>query len=226
MNRSALHPYLDALKAMHHLLDALGEHHWSSWISEDIDEWENHRSTQHHISAYGGMGSFNDMAFDDVWLATLFDDLKSSCYYFAHHVRDKPDIASLERSMGNHGFELGGWRCLVCGYGVVSSRSIDYFIARRIIRQRILAAAEHTQLRELVDSVIRSRPVDKTLTTERVANWIEESGLHIRDSNDWVRPCPSCGSDNTAVFGWLPSNESIHPFAPAPWNLSLQNDVS
>jgi hypothetical protein len=70
--------YLDALKAMHELLGALGEQHWRSWIAQDIEEWESRKSASHHLSAYGGMGSFNDIGFDDVWLDTLFQDLKAS----------------------------------------------------------------------------------------------------------------------------------------------------
>ncbi len=217
-----MHPYSDALNAMQDLLSRLGEQRWRSWIAQDVDEWESHRSVRHHLSAYGGMGSFNDIAFEDVWLGTLFDDLKSACYYFAHHPTGKPDIRALESSMGSDGFTLSGWRCLACGYGVVSHRDIDYFIARRVIRQRILAEAEHTRLQEFVGSAVRSRPSDAALTSAKVADWATRSGLHIRQSKDWLRPCPSCGSDDTAVYRWLLVDEGGHRFVPSHDNLPLQ----
>ncbi len=221
-----MHPYPDALNAMHDLLDALGERHWRAWIAQDIDEWESRKSVRHHLLAYGGMGSFNDIVFEDVWLGTLFDDLKSACYHFAHHPTGKPDVRALERSMGSVGFELSGWRCLACGESVISRRGIDYFIARRVIRQRILAEAERTRLREFVESVARSRPSDPVLTPERVADWAHRSGLHIRDSNDWLRPCPSCGSDDTAVYRWLLVDEDGHRFVPSHENLPLRTGAA
>lgn len=221
-----MHPYSDALNAMHDLLGALGEQHWRAWIAEDIDAWESSKSVSHHLSAYGGMGSFNDIGFQDVWLGTVFSDLKSACFYFAHHPTAKPDLSALERSMGTVGFELSGWRCLACGYGVVSRRDIEYFIAHRIIRQRILTEAGQTRLREFVQSVIRTRQTDPVFTSERVAAWADASGLHIRDSNDWLRPCPKCGGNDTAVYRWLLVDKEGHCFVPAHDNLKLRGDVA
>lgn len=221
-----MHPYSDALNAMHDLLGTLGEQHWRSWIAQDIDEWESQKSVRHHLSAYGGMGSFNDIGFEDVWLGTLFDDLKSTCYFFAHHPNGKPDIHALERSMGNVDFKLSGWRCLACGYGAVSHRDIDYFIARRVIRRRILAEAERTRLQEFVGSVVRSHPSDAVLTPGRVAAWADRSGLHIREANDWMRPCLSCGSDDTAVYRWLLVDEGGYRFVPSPDNLPLRTHAA
>lgn len=213
-----MHPYLDALNAMHELLGALGEQHWRSWIAQDIDEWESHKSIRHHLAAYGGMGSFNDIAFEDVWLGTLFDYLKSSCYYFAHHPTGKLDM----RALGSLGFELSGWRCLACGYGVVSRRDIDYFIAHRVIRQRILTEAERTRLREFVRSVIHAHPSDPVFTNERVAAWADRSGVHVRESNDWLRPCPACGTDDTAVYRWSLVEGDGYRFVPSHENLPLR----
>ncbi len=217
-----MYPYWDALNAMHDLLGALGEQRWRSWIAEDIREWETRKSVQHHLSAYGGMGSFNDIMFpEDVWLGTLFDDLRGACYHLAHHPTGRLDVRALEHSMGKISFELSSWRCLACGYGVVSHRDIDYFIARRVIRQHVLREAERTHLQEFVRSVIHSRPSDAALTHERVADWARKSGLGIRDGNDWLRPCPSCGSNDTAVYRWL-LIEGGQRFVPSHDNLPLR----
>lgn len=221
-----MHPYPDALNAMHELLGALGEHHWRSWIAQDINEWETRKSVRHHLSAYGGMGSFNDIGFEDVWLGTLFDDLKSACYYCAHHPTGKPDVRALEHSMGSVGFELCGWRCLLCGYGVVSHRDIDYFIARRVIRQRLVVEAGRARLREFVHWVIQSRPSDALFTHERVTDWVDRSGLHIRDSNDWLRPCPGCGSNDTVVYRWLLVDKAGDRFVSSHDNLPLRTGAA
>lgn len=216
-------PYSDALSAMHTLLDALGANHWQAWIAQDISEWEDRKSVSHHLSAYGGMGSFNDLCFEDVWLSTLFEDLKSACFYFAHHPTAKSNSHALERSMGSVGFELSGWRCLACGYGVVSHRDIDYFIARRIIRRHVVFEAGRAGLRKLVASTLRSHPSDATLIPARVANWVTASGLYIRDSNEWLRPCPNCKGNDTAVYRWLYVDEGECRFVPSKDNLRLRS---
>lgn len=218
-----MHPYLDALNAMHELLGALGEQHWQSWIAQDIDEWESRKSVQHHLSAYGGMGSFNDIGFEDAWLGTLFDDLKSACYYFAHSPTAKPNARELERAMGGIGFELSGWRCLACGQGVVSEQNIDYFVARRVIRNLILAEAARTRLLEFVRSVVSASPTDSILSRDNVAAWITASGLRVRENDDWLRPCPNCGSVDTAVYRWSLVNERGNRFVPSADNLPLQS---
>jgi hypothetical protein len=183
---------------MHDLLGALGERHWRAWIAQDIEDWESRKLVSHHLSAYGGMGSFNDIGFEDIWLGTLFDNLQSVCYYFAHRPTARPDIPDLERSMGTIGFELTGWRCLACGYGVVSRRDVEYFVARRVIRQRILSAVEQMQLQDFVHAVIETHPADTVFTKERVEAWACASSIHIREGNEWLRPCPSCASNDNS----------------------------
>lgn len=207
---------------MHDLLGALGEQHWQKWIAQDIEEWQSHKSVSHHLSAYGGMGSFNDVGVDDVWLGTLFEDLKSICYYLAHYPINKPDIHALERSMGNIGFELSGWRCLACGYGVVSHRDIEYFVARQVIRRKILTEAEFRHLQGLVTSIVHSHPSDTFLTAEKVVNWASQSGLHLRDKNDWLRPCPNCASNDTAIYRWSFLDNAGYRFIPSSDNLPVR----
>lgn len=220
-----MNPYLDALNAMHDLLGALRERHWQNWITQDIQEWNNHQSVSHHLSAYGGMGSFNDIGFDDIWLNVLFGYLKSACYYFAHHPMEKPDTTALNNSMGSADFKLSGWRCLACGYGSVSRWNIDLFVAQKIIRQRIVSEAGHTRLREFVALVIRSHPTDETLTSANVSDWAKKSGLNIRESNEWLRPCPNCKSNDTAVYDWMLVNKHGYQFVALSNNLQLRSSA-
>jgi hypothetical protein len=51
------------LEQIAHLLVTHGEHHWSAWITRDITTMKNHNANGivHLLSAYGGMGSFNDL---------------------------------------------------------------------------------------------------------------------------------------------------------------------
>lgn len=51
------------LEQIEHLLMNHGEQHWSVWITRDMTAIKKHDShgIAHLLSAYGGMGSFNDL---------------------------------------------------------------------------------------------------------------------------------------------------------------------
>ncbi len=34
---------------------------WINWLNRDIEDWTKRREVAHHLRAYGGMGSFNDL---------------------------------------------------------------------------------------------------------------------------------------------------------------------
>jgi hypothetical protein len=128
--------------------------------------------------------------------------------------------------MGTNGFDLTGWRCLACGYSVVSQRDITHFIAYRVIRKQILAEAQRAQLHEFVRSVIHCPPHDEFLTRDSVNNWVTKSGLHIREDNGWLRPCPSCNGNDTAVYRWLLVEEGDYRFVPSHENLPLRSSAT
>src|SRR5687767_12053770 len=86
--------FAQALEATRALLTAVGESHWAEWISADLVEWHECRGVAHHLSAYGGMGSFNDIMIcaanahrvtpaQEPWADSLFRYLKSTCYALA-----------------------------------------------------------------------------------------------------------------------------------------------
>jgi len=54
---------ISILEQIVHLLVTHGELHWSAWIARDIATIKKHDSygIVHLLSAYGGMGSFNDL---------------------------------------------------------------------------------------------------------------------------------------------------------------------
>lgn len=84
--------YLQALQTMHYILNSQNDpnawfENWVKWISKDITDWEFRQNTDHHIRAYGGMGSFNDLPQirgSNGNYSIIFDLLRSFCYRFAH----------------------------------------------------------------------------------------------------------------------------------------------
>jgi hypothetical protein len=75
-----------ALIAMRAILEARGETHWQSWIEVDLARWRGDGSTEHHRSAYGGMGSFNDLYLDDGEAGIWLDAALCSCQHVASSV--------------------------------------------------------------------------------------------------------------------------------------------
>ena len=215
--------YLEALEAMKRLLESQNQTHWRNWILHDIDEWNGSNSVSHHLSAYGGMGSFNDIGFENPWIGYLFDDLKSVCYFLAHHPEHNADASSIGTSMGNLSFDLQGWRCLTCGYGTVSNYDIERFIARRITREEILKSVDTGQLGHFVESVIQGPLSHKILTLDSVSIWAHHSGIQIRHEKGWVKVCPKCDGNDTALYRWRLIENGGPRFESSADNLPLRN---
>jgi Domain of unknown function (DUF6966) len=57
------HQLIAILEQIEHLLVICGEQHWSTWINQDITAIKKYdaHGIVHLLSAYGGMGSFNDL---------------------------------------------------------------------------------------------------------------------------------------------------------------------
>ena len=112
--------YEHCLHAMLRLLNAVEEKSWSLWIQEDIRLWQTASDTSHHLSAYGGMGSFNDVWLErakqhkltraqEWWINPLFDWLKALCYHFALHPKKRVTALSLAKSIGLHDSALSAF---------------------------------------------------------------------------------------------------------------------
>lgn len=78
--------YTEALTCLRSIL--LADHpefqNWIDWLERDILDWNQQREVAHHLRAYGGMGSFNDLPSMRGNHDYIFDFLKSVCYAFGH----------------------------------------------------------------------------------------------------------------------------------------------
>ena len=78
--------YTEALICLRSIL--LADHpefqNWIGWLERDIQDWNQRREVTHHLRAYGGMGSFNDLPSMHGNHDYIFDFLKSVCYAFGH----------------------------------------------------------------------------------------------------------------------------------------------
>ena len=78
--------YTEALICLRSIL--LTDHsefqNWIDWLERDILDWNQRREVTHHLRAYGGMGSFNDLPSMRGNHDYIFGFLKSVCYAFGH----------------------------------------------------------------------------------------------------------------------------------------------
>ena len=78
--------YTEALTCLRYIL--LADHpefqNWIDGLERDIQDWNQRREVAHHLRAYGGMGSFNDLPSMRGNHDYIFDFLKSVCYAFGH----------------------------------------------------------------------------------------------------------------------------------------------
>jgi hypothetical protein len=115
--------YRELLLALNFVLEQSGVSSWSNWIATDLYKWEIEKSVRHHLSAYGGMGSLNDLIIctenkhsvtksQEPWVNSLLLDLCSLCYTFAVSLNDQKEITLEEivKGMGRYSNKLQGWR--------------------------------------------------------------------------------------------------------------------
>ena len=229
--------YIHALTALEYLFDKAGENHWRDWLRQDIDLWKSRKDVSHHLSAYGGMGSLNDVWIcvqnkhtvtkeQEPWVNNLFEILKRLCFRLAHEpekdeiVKDVnsnryfPIVSAFKNNLSKKGIDnetnqlskttiqLHGWRCRKCGHEETNSYDIENYLAKMFLPKYLRKAEAETELIALVDSAftIDFEGIDETRSQLRQT--ILNSGIKIVDREGWMRPCPKCGSDDTAVCRW------------------------
>lgn len=106
-------PYENCLLAMKDLLSKVGVEYWAEQIRQDILVWQDFRDTSRHLSAYGGMGSFNDIwicrenlhrvtEVQEPWVNSLFGWLRSVAFYLAKHPSDSVSAEKLRTNVGSY----------------------------------------------------------------------------------------------------------------------------
>jgi hypothetical protein len=213
--------YRDTLQAMHLLLDGVGETHWRDWIAQDIADWEATGSVAHHLSAYGGMASLNDVYLSakeytippgkEPWVQSLFEALRSTANSLASSPRFLSAFDAWLVRIGTwQKVRLQGWKCRSCGYAEVTPQEIETFLARQEMRCATLSAFKEGQLRNLVKQVLSPEPGWETQRAD-VVRKVKASGIEIRSREGWMKPCPKCGGGETEVAYWTLHGDRFSP---------------
>lgn len=180
--------------------------HWANWMLEDIKLWENEKSVKHHLHAYGGMGSFNDIVVEGndnegVWKNRIFGSIQTLAYSLASG-------DSLDTILGiilnqNRINQISGWRCRDCGDARINNRAIDLYIASFFVPKLLVECIQKGQLKKVTD-------ISKWLDSEDITNKrqslkaeIEKANIDLNTDNDWLWICPKCGSKEVCAYRWI-----------------------
>jgi len=233
--------YCQSLLALKFIFEQTEVHYWAKWIEKDLDKWENEKSVHHHISAYGGMGSLSDliictqnghgvMSEQEPWVNSLISDLRSLCYTFAISLREQKEITLDEvvNGMGRYIYKLQGWRCLSCGYSDLSLNEIENYIAYILERNGIIQAIISNNLIHYTKQTFQLDVPEAHGYRENLKKIVTDSNIVITNRIGWLRPCPKCSSEDTAIYRWekrkkrkwLFSQEEI--FKPSDDNLQMR----
>jgi len=103
---------------------------------------------------------------------------------------------------------------LNCGYSEVSPTDIEDYIASHLVRRGILRAVKESNLESFVKEVIDLKLAETDDERLQVKGVVMRSGIEIVERNGWMRPCPNCQSNDTAVYRWKESGLLTKRFEP------------
>ncbi len=170
--------------------------------------------------------------------------LKSLCHFLAQQPQDTFDASMLANRIGRHdsalaafvggenapssmrGYatddrKLHGWRCLQCGHSEASSRDIENLIAQDVVPKLIFQSCQRCTLDKLVDQSLAFDIPDLDTMRQSLATEVTGCGIALVDRDGWMRPCPNCGNNDTAVYRWRLVVSDELGFEPADDNLPM-----
>ncbi|WP_324027849.1 hypothetical protein QSV08_07850 [Maribacter sp. BPC-D8] len=197
--------YKIALEILKQLLEESGNTHWANWIDKDIKLWEATEDVNHHLSAFGGMGSINDLfvgGIDKVgiWNSKVFDTLKNLSWSLA-----KQKITSAPTTLDFYKYgtgQLTGWRCINCGHARLNEKQIEQYLSYKYLPILIIDLINKDELQNLLPI---SNWIDKEQIKAERANIkeiINRSKIEILKSQSWLKTCPKCKSEDVCVYRW------------------------
>ncbi len=197
--------YKTTLEILAQILQEENYDHWANWMQEDIKLWETDKSVEHHLHAYGGMGSFNDVIIGGndnkgIWKAHIFGHLQTLAYSLAKGDYIESILEGI--SSRNNTNEISGWRCRNCGDARMTDRDINIFIAHYFIPKLFVNYVQENRLNEVVNihKLIDSEGViDKK---NQIKSLIQSSNIILNLDDKWLWACPKCGSTEICAYRW------------------------
>ena len=231
------------LESLRSILFATGNEFWANWIAEDILLWECEHSVVHHLNAFGGMGSINDLYISEgnghkistdqaPWANCILIGLMNRSHGFAHaysrgkvtELAGSQEYEKFAESISSDSFPVEGIRgmlCLTCNFLWLNKKDVDNYIAPKIVAQEIIDGLENGRLElNMLNCLSMNSPVIETERT-RVKNSInKQSHVSYPDKTVLNQPCTRCESGNTAAYRW----HAREKFFVSQDNLAIRKD--
>lgn len=177
---------------------------WANWITEDIENWKENQSTEHHLRAYGGMGSFNDIVIGNhdisgLWQGAIFGHLQSLAYGLANG----EELSIILQRIGSASNQISGWRCRSCGASQLTTLDIERFIRDTTLPQIFIEFLQTDRLTDLlnIDAILSNLEIkEKRVFIEK---HITEANIEISNNTNWLWTCPKCSSNETCAYRWI-----------------------
>jgi hypothetical protein len=196
--------YRKTLEILKDLLQKSDNGHWAQWLDRDIVEWDSLKSTTHHRSAFGGMGSINDLWVGGngkigTWNNNLFDLLKSISWTFA----TKKKIQFPTSTIGI----IEGTICRNCSYSEISENGIEYYISNKHLPKIISTLLPTDKYIDLKNIEIFVDETEINIDRQKLISALTELKINFSQTNCWLKTCPSCNGNDTCVYRWDVTNK-------------------
>lgn len=198
--------YKTSLEILAQILKEEKYDHWANWMLEDIKLWKNKKSVEHHLHAYGGMGSFNDIMIggndnEGIWKNRIFGSVQTLAYSLASG--DSLDIILGIILNQNRINEISGWRCRDCGDARINDRDIDLYIASFFIPKLFVEYIQNGTLKEIVEISTLIHSEEVTRERQSLKAEIQKLNIVLNADNNWLWICPKCASKEVCVYRWV-----------------------
>ncbi|MES2519923.1 MAG: hypothetical protein V4585_17530 [Bacteroidota bacterium] len=198
--------YKISLEFLGQILKEEGQDFWANWMLEDIKLWETNKSVEHHLHAYGGMGSFNDIFIgnndtEGLWKSRVFGSFQTLAYSLAKGNTFK--LTLKESFSQSPNYVISGWRCRNCGDAKITSRDIEICVSSIFTPKLFVEFLQEDKLSTLlrVDEIITSEPVKQK--RQAIESLARNMNINVASDSNWWWTCPKCASDETCAYRWV-----------------------
>lgn len=194
---------------------------WRKWIETDIEEYLSTGSVEHHLGAYGGMGSINDIWICKVnnhtindeaepWANELMEYLKCLSYGIANIIKAGKKI-NIEKIFAESRTRkiLTGIQCESCGFSQIHKRETDSYLASLLLPKMVKKAVLQNKTGELISACLIPDIPNLVEEREQVIKLAEQSGICFSASKNSC--CKKCGSD-TRIRYWKLDGNIFKPY--------------
>ena len=201
--KTTMDTYRKILLLLKYLLHKSDNANWEEWIDKDIYEWDTSNSTSHHKSAFGGMGSINDLSVGaqgkiGTWENNMFDFLKNISWTFAAKNKIQFPVKTSDR--------IEGTICRDCSCAGISESGIERYLSNRHLPAIIASLLLTDQYSRLTDIEALTNNVEVAEDRQKILAALTRINIHFTKTDNWWNTCPDCNSTNTCVYVWTIAN--------------------